>query len=298
MNLPNLELLTSQNWKDYALLDSGNGLKLEQYGPYRFIRPEPEAIWQPFLPEKEWKQIDGEFVTTSEQHGGHWEFRKKNPQRWQMHYQNLSFWAQNTASKHLGVFPEQASQWDWTAKKIKNAPKPVKVLNLFGYTGLASLAAAAAGATVTHIDASKKVISWGQENQLLSGIPDQSIRWLVDDAFKFVKREARRGNRYDGIILDPPKFGRGPQGEVWEFYKILPDLLEGCRQILSPNPQFLVLTAYAVKASALTLYYAVEEIMKKHTGTTSAGEVLLQQKSGNRAISMAIFARWSSDKET
>ncbi len=294
MELPNLELLTSPKWKDYSLLDSGNGLKLEQYGPFRFVRPEPEAIWQPLLPEKDWKRIDGEFVTTSEQHGGHWELKKNIPDRWQMRYENLTFWVQNTASKHLGLFPEQAVQWDWTAEKIKAAKKPLKVLNLFGYTGMASLAAAAAGASVTHIDASKKVITWGQENQALSGIDDQSIRWLVDDAFKFVKREARRGNQYDGIILDPPKFGRGPKGEVWEFYKILPDLIDSCKQILSPDPQFIVLTAYAVKASALTLYYAVEDMMKKYGGKTSAGEVLLHEKSGKRALSMAIYARWSS----
>lgn len=294
MKLPELELLTSPDWEEYRLLDSGNGLKLEQYGPYRLIRPEPEAIWSPVLPKKEWDRAHGEFVTTSEKHGGHWEFKKKAPDRWTMSYKNLSFWAQNTASKHLGVFPEQAAQWDWVADKIQKTDRTLQVLNLFGYTGMASLSAAAAGAKVTHVDASKKVVQWGKESQVLSQINQQSIRWLVDDAFKFVKREARRGNQYDGIILDPPKFGRGPKGEVWEFYKILPDLLESCQQILSPKPSFLVLTAYAVKASALTIYYAVDDLMKRYNGTTTAGEVLLEEESGRRAISMAIYARWSS----
>lgn len=295
MNLPQLELSTSPDWQDFALLDSGSGLKLEQYGPYRLIRPEPEAIWQPKLPKKEWDFAHAKFVTTNEKHGGHWEFKKKVPERWVMNYKDMSFWAQTTASKHLGVFPEQAAQWDWAAQQIKSANKPLKILNLFGYTGMASLSAAAAGAQVTHVDASKKVVQWGKENQQLSGIDQQSIRWLVDDAFKFVKREIRRGSQYDGIILDPPKFGRGPKGEVWEFYKILPDLLDGCKQILSPKPQFIILTAYAVKASALTVHYAVQDMMSKYKGTTTAGEVLLEEESGQRAISMAIYARWSAN---
>ncbi len=294
MHLPQLDLITSPDWSDYALLDSGNGQKLEQFGPYQLIRPEPEAIWQPSQPQKEWDRAHGIFVPTAEKNGGHWEFSKKIPDRWTMTYKNYSFWAQTTASKHLGVFPEQAAQWDWVYQKIQSGKRSPKVLNLFGYTGMASLSAASAGAKVTHVDASKKVNLWGKENQTLSGINDSAIRWLVDDAFKFVKREIRRGSQYDGIILDPPKFGRGPKGEVWEFYKILPDLLDGCRQILSPKPQFIVLTAYAVKASALTLYYATDEIMKKYKGTTSAGEVVLTEKSGQRALAMAIYARWSS----
>ncbi len=294
MNLPQLELITSPDWSDYALIDSGNGQKLEQFGPYRLIRPEPEAIWQPAQSQKEWERAHGIFVATAEKNGGHWEFSKKVPERWTMAYKNFSFWAQTTASKQLGVFPEQAVQWDWVYQKIKSSSRPLKVLNLFGYTGMASLSAAVAGAQVTHLDASKKVNLWGKDNQALSGIDESSIRWLVDDAFKFVKREVRRGNQYDGIILDPPKFGRGPKGEVWEFYKILPDLLDGCRQILSPKPQFIVLTAYAVKASALTLYYATEAMMKAFKGTTTAGEVVLTEQSGQRALSMAIYARWSS----
>jgi 23S rRNA (cytosine1962-C5)-methyltransferase len=216
--------------------------------------------------------------------------------RWQMKYRNMVFWVQKTASRHLGVFPEQAIQWDWIQDQVKTSQRNLKVLNLFGYTGMASLAAAQAGAFVTHVDASRKVNLWGQENQALSGISDQSIRWLVDDAFKFVKREIRRNSQYDGIILDPPKFGRGPKGEVWEFYKILPDLLDSCRQILSDKPVFILLTAYAIKASSLTLYYGIEQMMRKFKGETSVGEVVLNQKNGNKAISMAIYGRWTSNR--
>lgn len=291
---PQIELLTSPDWVDYELLDSGNGEKLERFGPYQIVRPEPEAIWSPQISRKNWDEASALFKPTPEENGGHWIERKKIPPRWTMQYKDLKFWTQLSASKHLGVFPEQAVQWDWITTQIQDAKRPVKVLNLFGYTGLASLAAAKAGAQVTHIDASRKVVSWASENQQLSNLSEQPIRWIVDDVMKFVQREARRGSFYDGIILDPPKFGRGPKGEVWEFYKILPTLLEACRQILCTDPIFLLLTAYAVKASSLTLYYGVQEIMQKYAGTTSVGEVLLAEKSGKRAISMAIFARWSA----
>lgn len=294
-NLPRINLLTSPDWRDYSLLDSGGGRKLEQYGPHKLIRPEAEAIWQPGLTESEWQKADAEFLPSAEKNGGHWETKSKMTDRWMMKYNGLNFWVQTTASRHLGVFPEQAAQWDWIEKQVSTQKRPLNVLNLFGYTGIASLAAARAGANVTHVDASHKVILWGKENQKLSALEDRSIRWLVDDVFKFVKRENRRGNVYDGIILDPPKFGRGPKGEVWEFYKILPDLLDGCRQILSTRPQFLLLTAYAVKASALTLYFAIEETMRKIRGETSIGEVILQEKNGRNAISKAIYARWSAD---
>lgn len=294
MKLPQIQLLTSPEWKDYQLVDSGDGQKLERYGKYLIIRPEPEAIWNKSISDKEWKQAHCEFLPTAEKNGGHWVNHRSMEDRWQMRYHNLSFWVQKTASRHLGVFPEQAAQWDWIQDQVRTSKKNLNILNLFGYTGMASLAAAQAGAFVTHVDAARKVNLWGQENQALSKISDQSIRWLVDDAFKFVKREIRRNNKYDGIILDPPKFGRGPKGEVWEFYKILPDLLDSCRQILSPQPVFLLITAYAIKASSLTLYFGMEEILKKFKGNTSVGEVLLQHKNGNKAISMAIYGRWTS----
>lgn len=292
VSLPRLELLAAENWKDYALLDSGGGFKLEQFGSARLIRPEPEAVWQPALPESEWTKADAIYKPAPEENGGHWEYRRKLPERWKMGYQDLLFWVQTSASRHLGVFPEQSCQWDWADKIIRASKSKPKILNLFGYTGLASLAAARAGAHVTHLDASRKVITWANENQKLSGLDALPIRWILDDAIKFVQREQRRGSRYDGIILDPPKFGRGPKGEVWEFYKLLPDLLHTCRQILSPEPMFIQLTAYAVKASAATMYYAVDELMKGFKGSTFAGEIGLVERSAGRYLSTAIYARW------
>ncbi len=255
--------------------------------------PEAEAVWKPALSQKEWGSAQAVFQPSPEENGGHWVFRQEIEPRWKMQYKGLRFWAQTSASRHMGVFPEQASQWDWAAGQIRSSGRPVRVLNLFGYTGLATLAAAQAGARVTHVDASKKVITWARENQQLSGLEDRPIRWIVDDALKFVQREVRRGSLYEGLILDPPKFGRGPKGEVWEFYKLLPELLHSCQEALSPDPVFIILTAYAVKASALTLYYALDEITRRFGGKVEAGEVALLETSGGRVLSTAIFARWS-----
>lgn len=292
--LPSFQLLAAKNWTDYALLDSGNGFKLEKFAPYRVIRPEPEAVWSPALPDSEWKKAVANYKPAPEENGGHWEYKQKLPERWQMSYNGLRFWVQTTSSRHLGVFPEQSCQWDWTEQVIHAAGGQPKVLNLFGYSGIASLAAARAGASVTHLDASNKVVTWANENKKLSGLDEQPIRWIVDDALKFVQREARRGTQYDGIILDPPKFGRGPKGEVWEFYKLLPTLMHACAEILTPKPLFVQLTAYAVKASAATLYYAMEEIMQGKGGSTECGEIGLLEESAGRYLSTAIYARWSS----
>jgi 23S rRNA (cytosine1962-C5)-methyltransferase len=292
---PEFELLAAQNWTDHALVDSGNGMKLEQFGPYLLIRPEPEAVWTPALPPSEWKNAAATYKPSPEENGGHWEYARKLPERWRMNYGKLAFWVQTSASRHLGVFPEQSCQWDWADKIIRAGGKP-KVLNLFGYTGIASLAAAQAGATVTHLDASRKVVTWANDNQKLSGLEALPIRWIIDDALKFVQREARRGSKYHGIILDPPKFGRGPKGEVWEFYKLLADLLKACKEILDPDPLFIQLTAYAVKASAATMYYAVEEMMQQFRGITTCGEIGLSEKSAGRFLSTAIYARWTNHK--
>jgi len=290
---PSLTILTCPGWKDYQLLDSGNGLKIERFGTYRLIRPEAEAIWRPSLPEKDWSSADAVFRPSPEENGGHWEIRQSLPERWTLDYNGLKFYVQTSASRHLGAFPEQSVGWDWIENRISSARRPIRVLNLFGYTGLASLAAARAGAQVTHLDASRKVVTWANDNLKLSGLGDRPVRWIVDDALKFVQREARRGAAYDGLILDPPKFGRGPKGEVWEFYKLIPELLSSCRQVLSANPCFILLTAYAVKASALTLHIAVNEMMAGYTGTTEAGELALREQSAGRLLSTAIFARWS-----
>jgi 23S rRNA (cytosine1962-C5)-methyltransferase len=291
---PKINFPQPPDWPEYELLDSGNGTKLERFGTFFLNRPEPEAIWKPALPEKEWAKADATFIAGRGEESGQWQFCKQIPDRWWINYKQIKFWLQLSFSRHIGVFPEQAVQWDWILNQsIPANSRPLKVLNLFGYSGIASLAAASTGAQVTHVDASPKAVRWARENQELSGLANAPIRWIVDDALKFVRREIKRGNRYDGLILDPPKFGRGPKGEVWEFYKLLPALLADCCAVLVDDPCFLLLTAYAVKASSLTLLEVIEELMSSFSGTTSAGELLLQEKSAGRYLSKAIFAYWS-----
>jgi 23S rRNA (cytosine1962-C5)-methyltransferase len=295
-DLPKILVTTAQNWVDYELIDSGDGLKLERFGKFVFSRPEAQAVWSPILPSGDWLKADAVFQTTAEENGGHWNFKRQIPEHWSMQYKNIKFKVQPGASRHLGVFPEQAAHWDWMAEVISNAHRPFKVLNLFGYTGLASLAVAGAGAQVTHVDASKKAILWAKENQSLSGLAGSPIRWIVDDALKFVEREIRRGNLYDGIVLDPPKFGRGPKGEVWEFFRLLPQMLAACKKALLPEPLFLIVTAYAVKSSALTLHGALNDLTSSLGGNLEVGELATIEKSGGRLISNAIYARWLSDQ--
>ncbi len=298
-------LLEAKNWKDYALLDSGGGSKLERFGRYVFVRPESQAMWKRAL-DPEWRKADAIFVPTGEESGGHWDFRKKVEERWEMEYDlrfdyasgsaqrdaTLKFWAMTTPGRHLGVFPEVAAHWEWFGGLIANAKREINVLNLFGYTGLATLAAASAGAKVTHVDASKKAVTWARENQALSNLTEKPIRWIVDDALKFVQREARRGVKYDGILLDPPKFGRGPKGEVWEVYKSLPNLLEACRKCLSDTPLFVVTTIYAVRASAIHVAQALDDMMQGFGGKIEMGELVTREQSAGRLLSQAVYARW------
>jgi 23S rRNA (cytosine1962-C5)-methyltransferase len=299
--------LESPHWKDYALLDSGDGLKLERFGKYVFVRPESQAMWKCTL-DSEWQNAHAVFQPSGEESGGHWDFKKKVEEKWEMGYGlsftpspsptgrgELRFWTMTTPGRHLGVFPEVAAHWDWFSGLIANAKRDVNVLNLFGYTGLASLAAASAGAKVTHVDASKKSVGWARENQALSKLTESPIRWIVDDALKFVQREARRGAKYDGIILDPPKFGRGPKGEVWEVYKSLPTLLEACRECLSDKPLFVVNTVYAVRASAVHVAQAMEDMMKGFGGKVDMGELVTREQSAGRLLSQAVYARWEAD---
>jgi 23S rRNA (cytosine1962-C5)-methyltransferase len=292
--LPKIELLTSAHWEDYELLDSGNGLKLERFGPYKFVRPEHQAVWKPALAAKAWEKADAVFQSTSEESGGKWQFNHEIETQWLMHYKDLSIVARTSNSRHLGVFPEQATHWDWIRERLARSKATTNVLNLFGYTGIASLAAVKAGANVTHLDASKKSVQYAKENQHLSGLDGKPIRWIIDDALKFVMREARRGVHYDGIILDPPKFGRGPKGEVWEFFKMLPYLLQEIKPLVISRPAFLVITAYAIRASALSLHYLIQEMMNGMDGTLTSGELVLTEKSAGRILSMAITSRWSS----
>jgi len=293
-NMPTIELLSTSDWKDYELVDSGNSVKLERYGPYLFIRPEYQAVWKPALSTKEWEKADAIFQPTSDESGGKWQYRRQIEPQWEMHYKDLSFVARTSNSRHLGVFPEQATHWDWIREQVSMHPKPANVLNLFGYTGIASLAAVKAGANVTHLDASKKTVLYAKENQLRSGLSEKPIRWIIDDAVKFVMRESRRGVQYDGIIMDPPKFGRGPKGEVWEFFKMLPYLLQEIRPVLASRPLFLVITAYAIRASALSLHFSIQDMMSSFKGTLSSGELVIHEKSAGRILSMAITTRWSS----
>ena len=302
-------VLGSSNWRDYELLDTGSGLKLERFGPYIFIRPEVQAMWEQGLPIKEWEKAHAAFQPNNEESGGHWIFKKKVEERWEMRYDlafsddlgkkgaQIRFWAMTTPGRHLGVFPETAAQWEFILDAIRSTKgqSPIKVLNLFGYTGLASLTAATAGAQVTHVDASKKSVSWARENQLLSKLKDAPIRWIVDDALKFVEREGRRGAKYDGIILDPPKFGRGPKGEVWEVYKSLPDLLKDCQAILSDRPLFMIVTAYAVKTSAIHIGQVLQQGLSNFKGTMEIGELVSRESSAGRLLSQAVYARWKSE---
>jgi 23S rRNA (cytosine1962-C5)-methyltransferase len=296
-------LITSPDWTDFELLDSGDGRKLERFGPYRLIRPEAEAVWQPALSDADWQTAHARYTSAGDDSGGRWEFTQDMPSRWQIRYKQLKCWLQLRVSRHIGVFPEQASTWDWIADQVRlgigretNKDRPFNVLNLFGYTGLASLAALSAGAHVTHLDASKKAVNWTKENQQLSRLIDKPLRIIVDDAIKFIQREARRKVSYQGLILDPPKFGRGPKGEMWEFYRLLPKLFATCKEILDPHPQFIVLTAYAIKASPITLHQMLDEMVRGMPGSIEAGEIALMEKSAGRMLVTAIFARWNAAK--
>ena len=311
---PKITLLLSPHWNDYELLDSGGGQKLERFGPYTFARPEVQALWKKALPAEKWQAAHAYFNPSGEESGGHWFLQKPVEAKWEMRYPfspaspgqrpgltPLRFTAMTTPGRHLGVFPECAAHWDWMADLIRKSGRPstpseqsVNVLNLFGYTGLATLAAAAAGARVTHVDASKKSVTWARENQLLSGLGDKPVRWIVDDAMKFVEREGRRGVKYDGILLDPPKFGRGPKGEVWEVYQSLPEILQACRNILNEVPLFVILTVYAVKLPAIHAYSALAEMMDGFGGSLECGELVTQEKSAGRLLSQAVYARWQS----
>jgi 23S rRNA (cytosine1962-C5)-methyltransferase len=296
MTSPIYLYLDSPHWQDYRLLDSGHGQKLEQFGPYHLIRPKSQAVWSPALPKHEWEAAHATFQLGQRADEGQWDFRKPLPERWPMRYGELSFWAKATPYRHLGVFPEQAAQWDWMSDLIQQAQRPIRILNLFGYTGLASLSAAQAGAEVTHVDASKPTIAWARENQTLAGLAEKPIRWIVEDALKYSEREVKRGSHYDGIIMDPPPFGRGPNGEVWKFDKSMPRLLEACRALLSPAPLFAVITTYTTDSTLNSLMMDIAAFMSPHKGHLSAGTAITIEQSAGRMLEMATFARWQASE--
>lgn len=320
-----IKIFYSKDWADYELLDTGEGEKLERFGPYTFVRPYEDAVWLKILSVKEWDKADGKFWSSKAGAKAGWKMSKGIFDKWEMEYRGIKFLASPTPFRHLGFFPEQASHWDFIENMIKNSlnyrgrtsgsldVRPqIKFLNLFGYTGVASLFALRAGAEVTHLDASKQTLNWAKENQKLNAeLAEAPMRIIEDDAIKFLEREAKKGNKYDAIIMDPPKFGRGPKGEIWKIEEMLPKLLLQARKVLSDKPLFIILTSYATDSSSLSLGYALEDMMRGFEGNmegkgisqaglsaetlVKAGELCVLEKSNNRIISLANTAIWTAE---
>ena len=286
--------MRTTGWADYALLDSGGGRKLERYGPYKVVRPEPQCLWTPRLAPGAWDAADAVFDPTDEEDAGRWRFNGRPKEVWPLSWGEARFNGRFTAFRHLAFFPEQAANWTWLDAAVRGAGGQPRVLNLFGYTGVASLVMAAAGAAVTHVDASKKAVAWARENAELSGLAERPIRWITEDARKYVAREVRRGSKYEGIILDPPKYGRGPGGEVWRLFEDLPELAGLCAELLSENAKFLVLNAYAERISGAALAGLLAEKLAGRGGRIEWGELALVEERGDRAIGMSFFARWAA----
>ena len=284
-------ILITEPTQDYELLDSGEGEKLEKYGKVLISRPDPQALWPKNLSVTEWDRANAFFKRSSRD--SKWSTRNKVPERWEVLLGGLKFWIKLSAFKHTGLFPEQKGNWDWIREKVEKAGRPVKVLNLFGYTGGASLAAAAAGAEVCHVDGSKVAIGWARDNAELSGLKDKSIRWILDDAKKFVEREIKRGNKYEGIIMDPPAFGHGAKGEVWKIEENFLPFLESCREVLSDQPLFFLINGYASGYSALAYENNLKILKEKYGGQVEVGELTIKEKNSERLLPAGIFARWA-----
>ncbi len=295
---PEALTLRTRGWEDYALLDSGGGRKLERYGRFLVVRPEPQCWWAPRLAEEAWAKADAVFdpaAAAEEEDAGRWRFTGRPPESFPLRWGQARMHARFTAFRHLAFFPEQAANWAWLedALKAPSAERP-RILNLFGYTGVASLVAAAAGAQVTHVDASKKAIGWARENATLSGMEDRPIRWICEDARRYLQREVKRGSQYQGIILDPPKYGRGPTGEVWRLFEDLPELIGLCAEVLAPDARFLLLNAYAARISGLSLSHLMADALTGRGGTIDWGELALAEENDGREIGLSFFARWSA----
>ena len=282
----------SDEWKDYECISAGNGEKLERWGNVIFRRPEPQAMW-PIEKTDLWNKVDG-FYHRSNKGGGYWDFKSKLPEFWTVKYKDLTFKVSPTNFKHTGLFPEQAANWDFSMNKIKSANRPIKVLNLFAYTGAATMAASKAGAVeVVQVDASKGMTEWAKENMKLCGLGDHKIRFIVDDCLKFVQRESRRGNKYDVIIMDPPSYGRGPNGEVWKFEQNLDVLISACMEILSDKPLFFLINAYTTGISSTVLFNILKTTMeKKYGGKVEAGEIGLPITENDLVLPCGIYGRW------
>ena len=294
----------ANNWKDYQVLDCSAGEKLEMWGPYKLLRPDPQVIWDT-PKDGNWKKLNGHYHR-SQKGGGEWEFFNL-PEQWTISYDiashafskenKLTFNLKPFSFKHTGLFPEQAVNWDWFSEKIRTAGRPVKVLNLFAYTGGATLAAAAAGAQVTHVDASKGMVGWAKENAVSSNLGDAPIRWLVDDCVKFVEREIRRGNKYDGIIMDPPSYGRGPKGEIWKIEEKVYDLIKLCTEILTDEPLFFLVNSYTTGLQPAVLTYMIHTaLVPKFGGTVEAEEIGLPVKKNGLVLPGGASGRWSQKR--
>ncbi|MFC7536021.1 class I SAM-dependent methyltransferase [Sphingomonas sp. GCM10030256] len=291
--MTDLLTLVAEPWADWGLIDSGNGLKLERYGPVRVVRPDPQAMWAPA--HGDWDP-DASFIPGSdEEGGGRWVHHRAVERSWPLSRGAVRFHASLTPFRHLAFFPDMAPQWDWMRDRVQQGPGDAEIMNLFGYTGVGTLLLSEAGARMVHVDASKKSVDAGKDNAALSGLSDRPIRWMVDDAAKFTAREVRRGRRYDGILLDPPKFGRGPTGEVWRLEEHLAPLLADCRKLLDENSRFLVLTVYAVRMSALAIGELLRQLTADLGGRVEAGEMAVREEARGLLLPTAIFARWSRD---
>ncbi len=283
--------------RDYALLDSGAGRKLERYGKYVFDRPEPQALWQPRLDAARWQKADASFKSDQDEdgEGGRWRWTEPLPETWPLKVMDVTMLCRLMSFRHVGLFPEQVPHWQWMLDHLKTVTgeKP-RVLNLFAYTGAASLIAARAGAEVTHVDASKKAIGWAKDNQAASKLTDAPIRWILEDAKKFVAREVRRGRTYHMVLVDPPKFGRGPTGEVWDFFTDVPALLRDCAALLAPKQSALILTSYAIRASAIAIDGLVRETLAQKPGTVDSGELAIVEEGSGRLLPTSLYSRWSA----
>ena len=284
----------ANEWKDYKIIDMADGQKLEKWGDVILSRPDPQIIWKDKSYPKKWKEINATYHRSSTG-GGSWEFNKKMPKQWQIKYKELTFNIKPMGFKHTGLFPEQAVNWDWMMDKIKKANRDIKVLNLFAYTGGATVACAAAGASVCHVDSSKGMVTWAKENIASSGLAERPVRYIVDDVVKFVNREIRRGNKYDAIIMDPPSYGRGANGEVWQFEDNIYDLVDLCTKVLSDNPLFFLINSYTTGISSKVLENILNlTVNKRNKGTVTSGEVGLPMENSNLVLPCGIFGRWEN----
>lgn len=280
----------ADSWKDYEVIDCSKGEKLERWGDYILVRPDPQVIWDTPRKEKGWHKMNAHYHR-SKKGGGEWEFFDL-PQQWSIHYRSLTFQLKPFSFKHTGLFPEQAANWDWFSELIKKAGRPVKVLNLFAYTGGATIAAAAAGASVTHVDASKGMVTWAKENAASSGLTDAPIRWIVDDCVKFVEREIRRGNHYDAIIMDPPSYGRGPKGEIWKIEESIHPLVKLCAQLLVDRPLFFLINSYTTGLQPAVLSYLIGTELKRFPGKVTADEIGLPVSSNGLTLPCGASGRF------